>query len=337
MTSMPPTTTSRLPDSPPITGLRPRFLLDEAEYERIAELIRESHTHDGIPWLPTADNVRLDMRHDGVDAARDVVLVSLDDRVVAMTAVERQVRDSVPVYEVWGKVLPELRRRGIGRWLFDWSATRAARRAAEEDPVGPVTLGAHAGEQEAGARALYERAGLRPVRYFFLMHNDRLDDVDPVPVPAGLDVRPITPDQHRAIYDAGIEAFRDHWESHEHGEEGFRQTFNQPDTNTDLWAVAWDGDQVAGVVEGWIWSEENDGLGIRRGWLEKISVRRPWRRRGLARALTAAAMIKLRDAGMDEAALGVDAENPSGALGLYESLGFTVFRRSIAYRRPLER
>jgi mycothiol synthase len=330
-------TASSLPGAPPVPGLRPRFLVDDADYEPLAELIRTSHVHDGIPWLPTADNLQLDMRHDGVDAGHDVVVVSLDDRVVAQTAVHRQVRDGVPVYEVWGKVRPEVRRRGIGRWLFDWSVARASRRAAEEDPEGPVTLGAHAGDQEAGARALYEAAGLLPVRYFFLMRNDRLKDVEPVPLPPGLEIRPITLEQHRAIYDAGNEAFRDHWESHEHGEEGFHQTFNQPDTNTGLWAVGWDGDQVAGVVEGWIWWEENQRLGLQRGWLEKISVRRPWRRRGLARALTAAAMIKLRDAGMAEAALGVDAENPSGALALYESLGFSVFRRSIAYRRPLER
>ena len=328
---------STLPDSPPVPGLRTRFLVDDADYEPLAELIRTCHEHDGIPWLPTADNLRLDMRHDGVDAAQDVVVVTLDDRIVALTALDRQVRDGVPVYEVWGKVHPDVRRRSIGRWLFDWTVARARQRAADEDPEGPVTLGAHAGEQEAGARALYEAAGLRTVRYFFLMRNDRLDVVEPVPLPPGLEIRPITPDQHRAIYDAGNEAFRDHWESHEHGEEGFRQTFNQPDTNTDLWAVGWDGNEVAGVVEGWIWREENERLGLRRGWLEKISVRRPWRRRGLARALTAAAMIKLRGAGMTEAALGVDAENPSGALALYESLGFTVFRRSMAYRRPLER
>ena len=145
------------------------------------------------------------------------------------------------------------------------------------------------------------------------------------------------PDQHRTVYDAENEAFRDHWGHHEHGEEGFRQTFGQAETNTDLWAVAWAGDQVAGVVETWIWPEENRRLGVNRGWLEKISVRRPWRKRGVGRALTAIAMRKLRAAGMDEAMLGVDAENPTGALGLYEALGFTVFRRSTAYRRPLDR
>ena len=94
---------------------------------------------------------------------------------------------------------------------------------------------------------------------------------------------------------------------------------------------------MAGVVQNWIWQEENEQLSVRRGWLERISVRRPWRRRGLGRALTAAALIRLREAGLDEAMLGVDSENPTGALALYEELGFAVDRRSAAYRRPLER
>ncbi|HEX7949096.1 MAG TPA: GNAT family N-acetyltransferase [Candidatus Limnocylindrales bacterium] len=328
---------STLPGDPPVPGLEPRFVAGDADYEALGQLIRDAHTQDGIPWLPTADSVRLDLTPDLMDVHRDVVLVELEGRLVAMTAVPREVRADVPMYDVWGKVAPGLRRRGIGRWLLDWSIERARQRAAVEDPVGPVTLGAHAGEQEIGARALYESVGLQPARHFFLMRRERLDLVEPLPLPDGLEMRPVSADQHRRIYEAETEAFLDHWEPHDHGEEGFRQTFSQPETNTDLWAVAWDGDQVAGVVETWIWPEENRRLRVRRGWLEKISVRRPWRKRGLARALTAAAMIKLREAGMDEAMLGVDAQNPSGALGLYESLGFSVFRRSVAYRRPLER
>ena len=39
--------------------------------------------------------------------------------VVASAVVEREVRDGVPVYDVWGHVTPELRRRGIGGWLLD--------------------------------------------------------------------------------------------------------------------------------------------------------------------------------------------------------------------------
>jgi ribosomal protein S18 acetylase RimI-like enzyme len=39
---------------------------------------------------------------------------------------------------------------------------------------------------------------------------------------------------------------------------------------------------------------------------------------------------------MDEALLGVDAENPTGALGVYESVGFEVKIRARSYRKPLE-
>jgi mycothiol synthase len=83
-------------------------------------------------------------------------------------------------------------------------------------------------------------------------------------------------------------------------------------------------------------TEENEALGIKRGWLEHVSVRRPWRGKGLAKALCADAFRVLRDRGMEEAWLGVDGTNPTGALQLYERLGFTVGRRWHAFGRPMD-
>ena len=326
-----------LPIEPPVDGLQVRFLAEDADYEPLAQLVRNVHAFEGIPWLPTADNLRFTLQHEGVSPAEDVVLVAAGGHLVGVIVVEREVRDDVPTYDIWGKVAPELRRRGIATWLVEWGLVRARHRARVEDPQGEVHVGAHVDEEETGARILFEGKGFAPVRHFFLMRRDSLDDVPDAPLPDGLELREVAPNQQHAIFDAENEAFRDHWGHHEQGEDAFRETFGQAETNTGLWAVAWDGDQVAGVVENWIWPEENARLAVRRGWLEKISVRRPWRRRGLGRALTAAALVRLREAGMDEAMLGVDAENPSGALGLYEGLGFRVARRSVAYRRPLER
>jgi ribosomal protein S18 acetylase RimI-like enzyme len=84
-----------------------------------------------------------------------------------------------------------------------------------------------------------------------------------------------------------------------------------------------------------VFRDENERLGVRRGWLEHVSVRRPWRRRGLAAALIADSLRGLRERALDEAALGVDAENPTGALRLYESLGFYRYRTGISYRKAL--
>ena len=65
-------------------------------------------------------------------------------------------------------------------------------------------------------------------------------------------------------------------------------------------------------------------------------MRRPWRRRGLARALIARSFRVVKEQGMTEAALGVDALNPNGALQLYRSMGFEVVKRHTTYRKPLD-
>jgi mycothiol synthase len=237
---------------------------------------------------------------------------------------------------MWSSVLPSYRRHGLGTALLGWCLARIRQRAAVEGPGLPIVVQDDAEEQEAGHRALLARNGFTPVRRFFLMRRPSLDDVPDVPVPEGLEVRPVTVDQRRQILEAEFEAFEDHWGSRERSEEQFKVTLSRAELDTDLWVVAWDGDQVAGVVENWIWPDENAELGVKRGWLERVSIRRPWRRRGLARALTSRSLVRLREAGMEEGMLGVDSENANGALGLYEGLGFEVHSRSAAYRRTLD-
>jgi ribosomal protein S18 acetylase RimI-like enzyme len=81
---------------------------------------------------------------------------------------------------------------------------------------------------------------------------------------------------------------------------------------------------------------ENRELGRLRGLLDSVFVRRAWRGRGLGAALVARSLVLLRDSGMTSAWLGVDADNPTGALRLYEKAGFAVHTRGAAYRKPLE-
>ena len=90
------------------------------------------------------------------------------------------------------------------------------------------------------------------------------------------------------------------------------------------------------MILNFIHEEENKEYNRKRGYTEEISVRRPWRRRGLARALLARSLKVLKDHGMTEAALTVDAENISGALGLYEDAGFQTVKRRTVYHKPLK-
>ena len=44
-----------------IPGLVMRQFRDADDYTRLAELISAAHRHDGIPWLPTAENLQVEM------------------------------------------------------------------------------------------------------------------------------------------------------------------------------------------------------------------------------------------------------------------------------------
>ena len=155
-------------------------------------------------------------------------------------------------------------------------------------------------------------------------------------LPDGLELRPATPDQNLTIWRANREAFRDHWGGSDESEAGMRRYIESPDFDPSLWLVAWDGGEIAGGVLNKIHAEQNEALGLRRGWLDSVFTRRPWRRRGLARALIVRSLYLLRDRGMTSAALGVDADNQNGALGLYESAGFAVDDRFAAWRKPMD-
>lgn len=324
--------------APEISGLRARFFTDDTDFTALAALYRAANAADDVPWLPTEEQVRLEFdAEDGTVPAEDVVFAEVDDRLVGATGVDRVVRDGIVTFELWGSVDPDFRRRGLGTWLMDWSLDRARVRASREEPLAPINLASWSEDSETAHRVLLAAKGFEPVRHFFLMRRDLAAPMPDAPIPDGLEVRPVTQDQWRTIFDAEEEAFRDHWGHRETTERAFETTFAKSQLDTGLWVVAWDGDEVAGVVQNWIWPEENETLGVERGWLEHISVRRPWRRRGLARAITAMSLERFRDRGMTDAMLGVDSQNPNGALGLYEGLGFTVFSRAAAYRRPLER
>jgi ribosomal protein S18 acetylase RimI-like enzyme len=158
-------------------------------------------------------------------------------------------------------------------------------------------------------------------------------DIPDVELPEGLALRPIDRSLAKQVWDADVEAFADHWGGFDGSDAHLARWLANPNTDLSLWVVAFDGDEVAGGIINSIDRQQNEALGIQRGWLNSVFTRRPWRRRGLATALIAHSLRALRDRGMTSAALGVDADNPSGALGLYEGLGFEVDTRSNAWRK----
>jgi len=308
-----------------IDGLVFRPFVNADDYQAIADLIAVSHLADGDEYVPDAASLQIDWETTpGFNAPRDIILAEVRGRLIAYGGVDRQVRDGVAVYVTSGTVHPDFRRRGLGRTIVRRNETRLREMAETHRDRGGRTYAAWVGDREGGARELLLAEGYGPVRYSFAMIRSDLDDLPQWQLPEGLELRGLRPEDHRAVFDADNEAFRDHWGHHEATELDFVGFFKFDSFEPGLCRVAWDGDQVAGSVLTFVWKLENEKLGVRRGWFERVSVRRPWRRRGLARAMLVSAMAGLRDAGLEQAMLGVDAENPNGALPLYTSLGFVI-------------
>ena len=89
------------------------------------------------------------------------------------------------------------------------------------------------------------------------MRRPTLDDIPELVLPDGIELRAVRPADHRAIFDAEFEAFQDHWKPDDYDETHFGTLFTKTDLHTDLWVVAWAGDEVAGVVQNWIRVDEN--------------------------------------------------------------------------------
>lgn len=323
--------------APTLRGLAMRAFRDPDDWALVASLANATRLADGVEEVVTAEGVAVDWGgRDDLEPARDIVIAEVDGAPVAFGVGFLVPRAEALVAETWGGVLPAWRRQGIGTALHRASRDRLTAQAATDPRPGPREMRAYAMDSEQGDQALFTAEGFVPIRFGFEMRRPLTGRLPEHPLPAGLELRPVVERDHRAIFDADDEAFRDHWGHRDATDADFASMFAHPDTDPSLWCVAWDGDEVAGVVMNAIFREDNEQFGFRRGWLDRVSVRRPWRGRGLAKALCTASFRVLRDAGMDEAWLGVDASNPTGALRLYESIGFTVARRWFAYGRPLD-
>jgi mycothiol synthase len=329
-------TATAFPNSPRLEGYLFRHARLPDDLVPMNQVANAARFAEGDEWVTSdAQFTAFYQNLSNSDPATDLVIAERDGILVGYGRAEwYEALDGERMYAMAVLVHPDHARSLIEPMTLTVEAR--CREIAATHPAGPKQLETDASDAATVRREVLERLGFRPVRYSYLMIRPNLDELPDAELPAGLEVRPVTPDQLRTIFDAEVEAFRDHWGASVPTEADFRQFATDPVQGVhEMWKVAWDGDEVAGMVRGYINVAENEMYRRKRGWVENISVRRPWRRRGLARALIGMTISELRERGMSEGALGVDTENPTGALGLYEACGFKAVKREATYRKPL--
>lgn len=284
-----------------------------ADAEGVAALIAAYDEAHGAPPEYAPDELRDEWRE--LELARDAWLYELDGRLAGFACVYGRPGK----WTTDGYVHPELRGRGIGADILRRAEARARELGAGELRNGTL----HA---DAAARALLEASGYG-FRRAFLRMGIELDRELPEPrVPDGVVLEPPRAGDERAMYDVVEEAFADHWGHAPYTfEEWSRRRLDGADLS--LWRVARAGAGLAGV------SINEPRFG--GGWIATLGVRRAWRRRGLGEALLLDSLAALRGRGHPSAQLGVDSENPTGAVRLYERVGMRAVWRADVYGKHL--
>ena len=326
---------------PAVPGLRFRLFHGPADYPGMVAANQVERDEAGIQEVITVEGLAAEYANlTNSDPYRDVLIVERNGAIIAYARVEwRDMIDGTRGFVSICHLQPGERRQGIGRAMLGWCEARLAAKAAElpDRTLIPGWMQAFAYGANPGAMALLEGTGWTRAGHGYEMVRPTLDDIPNVPMPDGLLVRPVGSDEasRRAVWDAGSDAFRDHRSEQEPTEADWQQFLADRFQDPSLWVVAFDGDEIAGAVLGKIDPAENAHHGRERGICDSVFTRRAWRRRGLARALLARTLVRLRDHGMTSAYLGVDGLNPNQAMTLYSSLGFELSSMSIDWRKPL--
>ena len=333
-----------VPYMPAVPGLRFRRFQGEDDYPRMLAVIQGSKLTDQVERSDTLEDITRNYAHlTNSDPYEDMIFAEVNGEVVGYGRVEWRLNDQGQWLGFHLAFLhPEWRRLGIGSAMLRYEELRLrqiAGRLQSEGVIGPENpryFETFVFDTETGRDALLKREGYSPARVEHFMRRPLSEPIDIPPMPEGLEVRQVSRAQARAVWDAATEAFRDHWNFVEPSEQEYQGFVEGRTFDPSLWMVAWDGEQVAGSVQNFVDEEENREYGRRRGYTEGISVRRAYRKRGLATALLSRSLQMFKDMGMEEAALGVDSQNLSGAFRLYERVGFRVYKRITLYRKPIE-
>ena len=326
-----------VPEAPDIPGLSFRRYRGDEDLPLLVGVIEAVSEEDGIDWVVTVDRLKNELDNiPNFDPREDIVIAQVDGRTVGYSQI-RWFEEPNGKFAAGHRerVLVDWRGRGIMKALLAMN-TRRAREMATAHARGPARMGTVVTEGETHRLSLLENAGFNRERFYLVMLRDLAQPIEVFPLPEGIDIRPVRPEDHRRVFEAAWESFRDSWTFREMTEKDWTGLIGSPEFSPDLWVVGWDGDEVAGSVFCWIDEEENARHHRLWGYNDDIAVTKEYRRRGLAKALTSRSLVILRDLGMEYANLSVDTKNPADALGLYTALGYKVHKEHIDLVRPME-
>jgi ribosomal protein S18 acetylase RimI-like enzyme len=238
---------------------------------------------------------------------------------------------------IWGVLHPDAWDADLYREMLVW-AEECSRERINLAPEGTkVVMRQGTSNKDIDRKTALEAFGFQLARHFYRMEID-LDQPPQRPViPEGIRIAPINMDTDlEAAVITTDEAFKDHWGYYEQPFEELMKQWkhfleNDQEFDPSLWFLAKDGEEIAGACRCSTRKVEDPKL----GWISQLSVRKPWRSKGLGTALLLTGFHEFMQRGMTRVGLGVDAASLTNATRLYEKAGMKICRQYDSYVKEL--
>ncbi|MBE9042542.1 GNAT family N-acetyltransferase [Oscillatoriales cyanobacterium LEGE 11467] len=306
----------------------------ETDLHAIVELINTCDGVDRTDSATSATELRRRIETPGRDKVRDFRLWhDSDNQLLGYGSLWIPESGEDIAGSLWFYVHPENRNGSIESEIVAWGEARIREVARERG----IRVSLHCGcrDTQTERQTFLEGCDFTPARYFFTMARSLSEPIQTPEFPAGFRLHQAHMQQNAPAYvEMFNQSFIDHWNHSDLTVEQLEYFNRHPDyrPELDLVAIAPDG-TFATFCYAAIDSDANQRYERNEGGIEVLGTRRGFRKRGLGRAMLLSGLQGLRDAGVETAKLGVDSQNPSGALRLYESVGFDRIETWIAYAK----
>jgi ribosomal protein S18 acetylase RimI-like enzyme len=197
------------------------------------------------------------------------------------------------------------------------------KRAAERKP-GAGLIG-YSSEPDHVVSALYQHAGYRVIRHGYRMEISLEGGAREPQWPEGFNVRPMRTGDEERVYEAHMACFADTWMFVRDPFDVWSHWFlKDPAFDPSLWFLAEADGELAGIS---ITRQSENEPGL--AWVRILGVLPEFRQRGLGQALLRQTFAECASRGLQRVGLGVDAENPTGAVRVYERAGMHAARTNL--------
>jgi mycothiol synthase len=309
----------------------------QSDLPEIAALLSEGLSFDGLTFVQTAEELAEEFDGTYCTLEHDVIVAIINSQIIGVgytIFLPSEVKEE-RCY-VFGTTKPNFRGLGVGTAVMQWATDHGESLLQSTGRSIPKYLRTDMSTTNSTADHLFRNFQMIPVRW----NDDLIIDLNTAHglfTAPGYSIVPWDSSRDEEARTVKNQAFMDHWGSTPTNQEGWEQLVHGSTAQLNQSFFALDqNEKIIGVLLSHRYESDDEVLGKRIGWIDKLATLSEHRKKSVGKSLITHALTAYKRDDLTHGALDVDTENPTGAYGLYTSMGFSIFRGKVTYERVVQ-